>query len=309
MTNGKSRNTFCALVFAAAVAIVPAGRAQVPAAFVDIGYGARPMGMGGAFTAVSDDAHAIFWNPAGLTTLQAAELTVMHTRQLGLIPYTMLAYAMPIGLNAAGLGVLTSGNDVLQETTLLFSFARKLQLPGLGATALGLNFRYRTASFGNNSDGGENRSRGSASGYALELGALWRLGEQLRAGFFLRDLLNNMKYDNSARKVSYSEKVPTTLIFGLARKFGDRFVLAINWQPKMETGRPAKFHIGGELAPMRLIRLRAGMWQNLAADVNRNYGLGIGLNYVHKALTLRFDFAYLVNDLASSPRISFSLLH
>ncbi len=29
-------------------------------------YGARPMGMGGAFTAVADDANAPYWNPAGL---------------------------------------------------------------------------------------------------------------------------------------------------------------------------------------------------------------------------------------------------
>lgn len=28
--------------------------------------GPRPMGMGGAFTAVSDDENAIFYNPAGL---------------------------------------------------------------------------------------------------------------------------------------------------------------------------------------------------------------------------------------------------
>ena len=29
-------------------------------------FGARPMGMGGAFTAVADDANAAYWNPAGL---------------------------------------------------------------------------------------------------------------------------------------------------------------------------------------------------------------------------------------------------
>ncbi len=29
------------------------------------GYGARPMGMGGAFTAIADDINATYWNPAG----------------------------------------------------------------------------------------------------------------------------------------------------------------------------------------------------------------------------------------------------
>jgi hypothetical protein len=32
--------------------------------------GARPLGMGGAFTALSDDAHALFYNPAGLANIK-----------------------------------------------------------------------------------------------------------------------------------------------------------------------------------------------------------------------------------------------
>ena len=34
-----------------------------------MGIGARAMSMGGAFTAVADDASAVFWNPAGLSQL------------------------------------------------------------------------------------------------------------------------------------------------------------------------------------------------------------------------------------------------
>jgi len=30
-------------------------------------HGAKPMGMGGAFTAIANDASAIYWNGAGLT--------------------------------------------------------------------------------------------------------------------------------------------------------------------------------------------------------------------------------------------------
>ncbi|MCK4352442.1 hypothetical protein KAW65_03430 [candidate division WOR-3 bacterium] len=33
--------------------------------FLELGFGARAIAMGGAYTAVSDDAYAIFWNPAG----------------------------------------------------------------------------------------------------------------------------------------------------------------------------------------------------------------------------------------------------
>ncbi len=45
--------------------------------FLKLGVGARPVAMGGAYTAVSDDADALFWNPAGLAQLQGAQGTVM----------------------------------------------------------------------------------------------------------------------------------------------------------------------------------------------------------------------------------------
>ena len=41
--------------------------------------GTRPMGLSGAFTAIADDAHAVTWNPAGITQLNQQELTTMWT--------------------------------------------------------------------------------------------------------------------------------------------------------------------------------------------------------------------------------------
>ena len=43
---------------------------------VPIGAGARALGMGGAFTAVADDATANTWNPAGMAQLERPELAI-----------------------------------------------------------------------------------------------------------------------------------------------------------------------------------------------------------------------------------------
>ncbi|MBI5700260.1 hypothetical protein HZC34_00220 [Candidatus Saganbacteria bacterium] len=40
-----------------------------------IGYGARPMGMGGAYTALANDANAAYWNPAGFALNPGLDIT------------------------------------------------------------------------------------------------------------------------------------------------------------------------------------------------------------------------------------------
>src|SRR5207302_9163172 len=50
------------------------------AAFLDAGWGARPVGMGGAFTAIADDSNAPLYNPAGLVQVQWNEVSAMYSR-------------------------------------------------------------------------------------------------------------------------------------------------------------------------------------------------------------------------------------
>jgi long-subunit fatty acid transport protein len=41
----------------------------------ELGFGARALGMGGAYTAVGEDYSAIYWNPAGLAQIKRVEIT------------------------------------------------------------------------------------------------------------------------------------------------------------------------------------------------------------------------------------------
>ena len=47
--------------------------------FPNSGGGARPMGMGGAYIGLADDANAPFFNPAGLTQQMKRELKAMYS--------------------------------------------------------------------------------------------------------------------------------------------------------------------------------------------------------------------------------------
>ncbi|MCK5005015.1 MAG: long-chain fatty acid transporter, partial [Candidatus Aminicenantes bacterium] len=43
------------------------------------GMGTKAISMGGAFIAVADDYSAVFWNPAGLTQMDKANLSVFSS--------------------------------------------------------------------------------------------------------------------------------------------------------------------------------------------------------------------------------------
>jgi hypothetical protein len=66
-----------------AVAVVPAGATKYAGEFMKIPVGARAVGMGGAFTAVADDATSPFWNPAGMVYLPYKEAFLEHNEQFG----------------------------------------------------------------------------------------------------------------------------------------------------------------------------------------------------------------------------------
>jgi hypothetical protein len=53
------------------------------AEFLKIGVGPRATGMGSAFVAVSDDASALYWNPAGIAGLEKHEVFISHSRWIG----------------------------------------------------------------------------------------------------------------------------------------------------------------------------------------------------------------------------------
>ena len=53
------------------------------AAFVDFGSGARPIGFGGAFTAIANDANALHYNSAGLVQSKTTQLHATRISHLG----------------------------------------------------------------------------------------------------------------------------------------------------------------------------------------------------------------------------------
>ncbi len=93
------------------------------ATFLRIGVGARAVGMGEAFVAVANDPSAIYWNTAGLASLQRREFSISHVEWPADVNYEHLTLILPSrklgGSIAVQLGVLATD---IEETTELQPF-------------------------------------------------------------------------------------------------------------------------------------------------------------------------------------------
>ncbi len=86
------------VVVAALLAAPPAFATKYAGEFLKLPVGARAIGMGGAFSALCDDASAAHWNPAGLVYLPYREVMFQHAEEFGgLANHDYVAGVFPLG--------------------------------------------------------------------------------------------------------------------------------------------------------------------------------------------------------------------
>ena len=294
----------------------------LPSAFVDIGIGARPMALAGAYSAVVKDASAVFWNPAGLANLEGRSVFLAHTKQLGLIPYNALAFGVRLGeLHGVGGGTITSGDEELHETTLMLSYGLNLSemirsLPV--EMRAGISLRWQIADFGGNPIGDENSSifptevidearaeqvSGTASGFGLDIGVKVRTSSEFYYGFTWKNMVNTLTWNNGSE--SYAEPVPSRFSFAMAYQPRPTYQMAIEFVRSPSGAHPVDMRVGVERFFMNRFQIRAGLGQALAPEAQRQYAFGLGLvNHFDNLLGLRIDYAYLIHPVANTQRFS-----
>lgn len=284
-----------------------------PGAFADIGLGLRPVGMGGAYSALAVDENGSRWNPSMLAGVKTFNAGFTWTKQFSLIDYHYLAVAVPIQKNfGAGAYVVTAGDDVYRETTFAISAGigmSKLRIPvenmNLGATA-----KIRTTSFGNNIDSGDDQVTGSAFGYAFDFGLNYKASDGLTLALVMRDVAGDLKWDSSYEG-EYTENVPRTLVIGGAIE-KEKVILAMEYLPGLYNDVSDRVVVGGELVLFRILRPRFGFAQDLGSgDVNRWMTIGLGIEITSKFLNpikkVHFGYTHMLHEIDPTPRVGLSL--
>ncbi len=85
-----------------------------------LGAGARALGMGSAYVALSLDATAVYWNPAGLAQVSPVrEIHLQHAEQFGgSVNHDVFAARVPIFKGGMGVGIVRAGVDAIALTSL-----------------------------------------------------------------------------------------------------------------------------------------------------------------------------------------------
>jgi len=73
--------------------------------FLKLGVGLRPVAMGNAYTALSDDGNAVFWNPSGLGLVNGYYVSGLYMNHLTFFNHYNLTSALPLGKNIGSLGI------------------------------------------------------------------------------------------------------------------------------------------------------------------------------------------------------------
>jgi len=277
------------------------GRGTTGANFLKIGVGARPLGMGGAFVAVADDANTIWWNPAGVASIKRKELTLMHNEMGEDIRYQFLAYSQAVRKLRGGLGGSISYLSVSDiqgyspggvPTKKLSTYDLGISLCyGLGilpSLSGGVNFKFID----------EKLAHKKASTCAFDIGGLWRTPlSGLQLGFSIQNLGGGLKF------IQERSSLPLNFLLGSAYEFkffGAQSIVA------MDVNIPVDYSVfingGFECRIYNLIAFRAGFKSK--DDLSSGLRLGIGIG----GKNLVIDYSWLPRgEFGDSHRISASL--
>ena len=107
------------IVFISSLMMGQSNVGTTSAAFLDIGVGARSLSMGGAFTSVANDATALYWNPAGITSIKRPTTHFYYAPWFVDIDFTHGSAVIPMGRSGTlGLSLTSVNMDEMKVRTI-----------------------------------------------------------------------------------------------------------------------------------------------------------------------------------------------
>jgi len=284
------------------------------AEFLNTCLGARPSGMGNAFSAIADDVNAVLWNPAGLILLKRKEAsftytdvgTVFDASGAGSMYDGFLGYAQPLKNGDAAaislqyqeqgkIAYTTESPEIIAKYNLganyaaILSYARKLS----SSISWGGSFKFIQTKLW--------RETGQA--YAVDLGGLYQgPNKKLTIGLSLQNTGTKLKMED----VEQADPLPQNLKLGMSYKLltsnPHSLILGFDIDKPTTSDANVTVSLGTEYWFRGLIALRLG-YLDKEGNV-KGMTQGIGIRYRDYGL----DFANVPwGELGHVQRISLTI--
>jgi len=291
----------------AVVTSVFAQDAGQPGEFLRYGVGARALAMGRAFTAVADDASAVYWNPGGLVALyrKGFDLMFMRADLYGGTKYSYLAAGIPLtefqidspvfGDLSLGIGyvrLFTGGFEARDEFNTpgaefsdiqdawILCIARRIEFLGQ-EIGLGGNFKYISHKL----FGKESSTFGLDFGFKLIPSIGW-----MNLGFSLK----NINRPNIGFEGGGHDTIPRTGRIGIVispktrLQYINSFLASFDYQISPPKGRRSGFYFGLEYDLKTIhnipFKLRFGFNQ-----VDESFAFGINIDLPNQPYYPRYN--------------------
>lgn len=286
------------IVLAVALVGVVFAENQSGFSFLKIGVGARPIGLGSAYTAIANDATSLYWNPAGLASLHKKEFSAMHGEWLLGSTYDFLGMGVPSRIGTLGFGVSMlsypdqQGRDEQGRLTSSFTprssaFNLALSRRVVVGTQLGLGVKLIQSQI----------SSDKAQGVALDLGAIRYMNQApVSIGFALQNIGPGIQFINE------QTKLPLTAAGGVGVHVLGALTLAADIKHRIYD-RKTTWAVGTEYSLIPSFSLRTGY--ALSSRLNSEALSGLGAGFGMRMMGYRLDYAITpFGELGNAHRVS-----
>jgi len=267
---------------------------------------ARPAALGNCYVAASDDAYGVFYNPAGLSWVSAAEASFGYQYRFGMLDNFAASFVnkatREIGF---GQGFLYTGDrdNLYSEVTFISSASYRFinWIPFMRPISVGASVKLLSKKTGAGSVG-EDAQKGSGFGFGLDIGTQLELSEKIRGGILFKNLPTIIKYNNVSRNAEYTEKEPVEFLMGGTFQANYETFLICEGHIPLYKEQPWKGACGVERVIFRILRLRIGVEKAEGFDTPWKINGGLGINIPTESLWGKyfvFDGSYEYNTLVT----------
>ena len=298
------------------------------AQFLKIGIGARALAMGGAYSAVSDDATALYWNPAGLSSMKKNEILLDHQDWILDVDLDFIggSYNTPFGTIGAAISAMYMGEMEVTTTHDPEGTGEKFNagsIMGQLTFSKSLTDRF---SFGLSTKLiRENIYNSKASGIAIDLGTLYDTQiSGLTMGMSIsnygtkmkmegRDLLLQTEVDPSlesdpininANFATDAFELPLIFRFGLAYKksLKNNVTILLAADALHPNDNTESINIGSELSFKDFVFLRSGLANLYQRDRISGLSFGCGIKLKISNSYYHIDYTYTEMGALGNPK-------